>query len=295
MRARIVERRLPERLQSSSALERVGDFYFVVGDDSAELLRLNAQWEVAGSTPLFERAGPQNGRIAKDAKPDLEAMCCVEWQAQRELWCFGSGSKAPARDVCFRVDVTDPAAPGNVRAVPLTSLYDALRADPRIVGRNTLNIEAAAAARDKILLFQRGNISGINAVIEFGAVELLKYLQDPAISPPAPRIETYTLPQIGTRRAGFSAACAWNEGILFAASVEDTDNEIEDGATLGSFVGFLASQAVQWICGVEGGDGMMPVKIEGISPGESGGKGLRVFALTDNDEGASELLEIEIA
>jgi hypothetical protein len=294
MRARIVERQLLDRLPSCSALERVDDCYFVVGDDSADLIRLDLQWELAGVTSLFDRDGSRGERIAKASKPDLEAMCCVGWMGKRELLCFGSGSKSPARDVCFRVDVTNPRSPQNVRAVSLTTLYDALRADPRVVGARTLNLEAAAAGRDTILLFQRGNISGINAVLEFRAKDFLEYLENPSIHPPAPRIETYPLPELQNRRAGFSAASASGDGILFAASVEDTDNEIDDGPTLGSFVGYIESGELLWICTVEQGDSVSPVKIEGISVVEARDNCLRLFALTDSDDGVSERLEIEI-
>lgn len=133
MVANLVKRRWLKGLQSASGLERVGDFYYVIGDDSATLVRLDLQFNVVGRTRLFEAAVREGERIAKLAKPDLEAMCFIEWSGRRELLCFGSGSKSPARDVCFRVDVTDPMTPQNVRVVVVTGLYDSLRVNPDIV------------------------------------------------------------------------------------------------------------------------------------------------------------------
>lgn len=294
MRANLVKRRWLKGLQSASGLERVGDYYYLIGDDSPTLVCLDLQFNIVGTTRLFEASVGKGERIAKLAKPDLEAMCCVEWNRRRELICFGSGSKSPARDVCFRVDVTDPASPRNVRAVVLTGLYDSLRANPGIVSTQTLNLEAAAATGDTILLFQRGNISGCNAVIEFGLNEFMQYLDAPKSFPPAARVAQYVLPQIQARHAGFSAALTWDDTILFSASVEDTDNEIDDGATLGSFLGMIREKQLQWVLVVEQNGHMAPVKIEGITLLTAREGYLQIAAVTDNDEGTSELLEIEI-
>lgn len=292
MRALIRERRTLTGVQSASALERVGDFYFVVGDDSPNLMRLDLDWNIVGNTRLFA-AEIQNGeRIAKLSKPDLEAMCSVEWNGRRELLCFGSGSKLPERDICYRVDVTDAETPQNVRAASLTPLYHGLRANREIVGQHNLNLEAASA-QDKLLLLQRGNISTINAVIEFDFKAFMEFL-DGMRAAPDYTFTCYTLPKIQTRCAGFSSAMKFGKGFLFSASVEDTDNEIDDGATLGSFVGYIEGDDLQWVCPVEQDGAAVAVKIEGIAPLSDEMGRPSIAAVTDNDEGASELLVIEV-
>lgn len=294
MRAEIQERRVLMGVQSASGLERIGDFYFVVGDDSPNLLRLDAGWDLVGQTRLFETEARDGERIAKMSKPDLEAMCGVEWKGRREVLCFGSGSKSPARDVCFRVDVTDAAMPQNVRAGSLTGVYDALRANVEIVGAHTLNVEAAAATQDRLMLLQRGNISTLNVVMEYELPAFMEYLDGSAGAPPLARMTTYSLPLLYTRWAGFSAAGTFGAGILFAASVEDTDNEIDDGATLGSFIGYIENEGLVWVCVVEQ-DGMVaPVKIEGIAMTQNEAGMIEIVAVTDNDEGASERLVIRL-
>lgn len=294
MRATIRERRVIQGLQSASGLERVGNFYFVIGDDACELFRLATNFNLVGATRLFESNARQNERIAKKAKPDLEALCGVEWNGRRELLCFGSGSKSPARDVCYRVDVTNPASPQNVRAVSLTALYDALRARSEIVGAHQLNFEAASCTHNALALFQRGNISGNNVAVEFDLRAFMQFLDAPNSPPPVSRITSYALPHIQNRRAGFSAATHWNDSILFAASVEDTDNEIDDGATLGSFIGEMRAQELKWLSVVEQNGEIAPVKIEGIALGHASQDYFELMAVTDNDNGTSEFLEIAV-
>lgn len=295
MRAQIRQRSLLQGVQSASGLERIGDFYFVVGDDSPNLFRLDTQWNLAGITRLFATQTRDGERIAKLSKPDLEAMCCVEWKGLREVLCFGSGSKSPLRDVCYRVDVTDAALPNDVRVASLTALYDELRANPQVVGAHTLNLEAASATQDTLALFQRGNISTINAVMEYDLHAFMEYLDGVASAPPSCRITTYTLPKIQTRCAGFSAAMTFNAGVLFAATVEDTDNEIDDGATLGSFIGYIENDTLQWVSPVEYDGVIAPVKIEGITLMQTTVDLTNIAAVTDNDNGASELLVIALA
>lgn len=294
MRATIRERRVIQGLQSASGLERVGNFYFVIGDDACELFRLATNFNLVGATRLFESNARQNERIAKKAKPDLEALCGVEWNGRRELLCFGSGSKSPARDVCYRVDVTNPASPQNVRTISLSALYHAFRAAREIVGTQTLNLEAAATTQDAILLFQRGNISGHNTVTQIELGAFMKYLDAPNEMPPSARVSHYELPYIKNRRAGFSAATVFDHSIYFAAAVEDTDNEIDDGAKFGSFIGRIDANKLQWIAVVEQDDEIAAVKIEGIAIQNVRANHVELVAVTDDDEGPSEFLRIEI-
>lgn len=292
MRALIHKRCVLYGLRSASALERVGDFYFVIGDDACDLFQLDLNFNLVGTTRLFESNTQE--RIAKTSKPDLEAICCVEWNGMRELLCFGSGSKPPTRDVCYRVDVTNPASPQNARAVALTALYDALRANSEIVGAHQLNLEAASCTSDTLSLFQRGNISGKNARVEFELAALMNYLDAPNSLPSIVAIANYALPQLKNRRAGFSAATTFQDSFLFAATVEDTDNEIDDGATLGSFIGRIGADELRWIAVVEQNDEIAPVKIEGITLLDAHDNSFQFAAVTDNDEGESEILQIQV-
>ena len=294
MRASIRNRIILQGLQSASGVERIGNYYFIVSDDSPDLYRLDLSWNVVATTRLFPSDIYSGDRIPKAIKPDLEAMCLVEWHGKQELLCFGSGSKTPARDICYRVDVTDPASPQNVRHISLTALYDILRADITILGTQKLNLEGATATRDAVWLFQRGNISGINALMKYPLTTFMNYLDAPSLLAPIPQVFTFTLPKIRNRCAGFSAALTWNVSVLFAASTEDTDNEIDDGPTLGSFIGMLQGNEILWIVPVESNGSIAPVKIEGLAILQAQENSLEIACVTDNDADASEILCIKI-
>lgn len=293
--ATIRERRVLTGLNSASGLEHVGDSFYIIGDDSPFLFRLDEEWRTRSKTPLLNIEMRDAERIAKGRKPDLEALCCLEWQSEREILCFGSGSKSPERDVCFRVNVTEAEAPRNVRRVDMTALYNSLRADLTVVGTQTLNLEAACSTNDSVCLFQRGNISGRNTIIQYNLAEFIAFLDAPAAPAPAPqRVTAFVLPQVKGRWAGFSAATTFQDVIWFSAAVEDTDNEIDDGAKLGSFIGQIRENVLEWITPVPLKDAIAPVKIEGISVLAAGEDFVELAAVTDDDEGASEVLWIEV-
>ena len=111
-------------------------------------------------------------------------------------------------------------------------------------------------------------------------------------------MRAFSLPVLRGRRAGFSAAVVLNASqILFAATVEDTDNEIDDGATLGSFIGLMERDEtwrVPWVIPVEAHGEIAPVKIEGIACQAFADAQCKIFAVTDADGEPSEMLEIDI-
>jgi len=295
MRVRIRHRQtLPEAL-SASALERVGEYWYVIGDDASVLYQFDDAFQHCRALPLTPARAPSNARSAKNAKFDLEAMTAVEWQGQLELLIFGSGSQTPTRDFCFRADLSNPRAPRIHAPIALTTLYDTLRDS----GVARLNLEAAVATLTEIILFQRGNSADNNALIAFDRATFMAYLAEPTRALPQPRITAFALPQLYNRRAGFSAATLLNATqILFAASVEDTPDEIQDGPTLGSFIGLLQAQPewrMQWVAPVRARDEIAPVKIEGLACEKFTREAQLIYAVTDADGAPSELLRIDCA
>ena len=95
MRASLRSRLILQGLQSASGVERIGNYYFIVSDDSPDLYRLDLSWNIIGTTRLFSSDIHPGDRIPKAIKPDLEAMCLIKWHGKQELLCFGSGSNPP--------------------------------------------------------------------------------------------------------------------------------------------------------------------------------------------------------
>ncbi|MCA8831133.1 DUF6929 family protein [Hymenobacter pini] len=226
-------------LPSASGVEIVGETAYIIGDDAPFLYQLNAATLAAGArTTLFETAHFSTGRIPKDIKQDLECLTALTVPGGATgLLVLGSGATA-AREQGFWV----PLQAGKVEAVfpvSLSGLYAALR--ELLPGDITLNLEAAAATPNELLLFQRTvGVSTGNLLFRMPLGAIWAYLQRQTTQFPAISKQLFELPTVEGKPAGFSGASWQNGRLLVTASVEDTVDAVQDGAVLGSFVGELA-------------------------------------------------------
>jgi len=292
-------------IESASALERTDQSWWLIGDDAYDLQRLDDNFEMIGKLNILDKPTPDAKKAEKKVKADLEAMARVQWKGHDELLLFGSGSKVSLRDKCVRVDISDPVAPKLIDTISLTALYDVLRAEPRMIGLQKLNLEAATVAGDNILLFHRGNIAGVNGIASYAKAAFMEFLDRKGALPlpPLQIVTSIELPILQQRHSGFSAAVTLSDSVLLvAASVEDTPDEIQDGPTLGSYIGLLERKKsnpldwqLRWCAVIEANGVTAPVKVEGISLKRLDSMDeMTVIAVTDSDGGASECLEIRV-
>jgi hypothetical protein len=296
LQARIIRTYTFPNIPSASGMEIVNDSIFIIGDDSAWLYILNNQFELVERVPLFSHESLTTGRIPKISKPDFESMALFHVHGHDHLLIAGSGSLSPQRDVAF---IIDPKPPYTYTQVSLTSIYDDLRSRPEIVHTGKLNIEGMAATYQQLFLLQRGNISGLNVLISYDLPAFYEYITGKSLLLPPPEIHTYTLPALSGRQSGFSGATSipGMNALLVTASVEDTDNEIDDGAVLGSYAGIidLESHSFQYTPFTENGQPFTG-KVESIAIQQKVNvHSLLAIAVTDNDSGASDLLVLEIS
>jgi len=326
MRAEIIRRQTLPQLPSASGIEVAGNHLYVVGDDSSWLYLLDRQWNSVGKVALFtpEKTTaaphtPDNGiiRIPKKQKPDFEMLTRLRIGAEEMLLVAGSGAESPQRDGAFLVR---PDASLVVTPLSLTRLYDQLRTMPEVVGLGRLNLEGLAANHEWVFFLQRGNVSGLNVLIRYDLPSFVNYLNEPSDQLPFPQVYCYELPSLDGIRSGFSGATLLTvqEGsnlwkglsaasgelslppalLLFTASVEDTTDEILDGETLGSLLGFLnpdqPERLLSWAWITENGQPYTG-KVESIAVlPETAASGLWVITVTDNDLGDSEILELKL-
>lgn len=285
---------LPD-VSSGSGLAIVDDKIFIVGDDSPFLYELDRQWALTHKHLLLEGL-PETERIPKAIKPDFECMAEEKTEQGTLLWMFGSGSKSPERDLLI---IYDPAKPGNLRQYNLTALYDKLIALWGI-GQDELNLEAAVILDHRLYLFNRGS----NQLAILPLAQLKSYLAAPS-GRALDRLEIKSL-QLELARAGglqsrFSGACTLpgTSLILFSATLEDTDNWIDDGEIMGSMLGFFdteqpelfSSQHMAFVRTAEGEPTLE--KIESIGFLEQKKEGhVRLVAVSDNDDGTSGLFSL---
>lgn len=273
-----------ENIPSGSGITKVGDIYYVIGDDSPYLFSLDKDFKIISKTPLLDTGDYSGNRISKSQKPDFEAL---EWIGENELVVFGSGSKSPERDLFLRVFLGDPLI---MDRVDLSDFYSQLKNLP-IFEDSELNIEATAYRNNHLYLFNRNK----NLIIRFEYSALLAYLKE-GVAFPTPEIRQFSLPKINGIEAGFSGATALaNESkIIFTASVENTDNAYDDGEIMGSIIGILdisdnsVSASYQY-CEIPNKG--TPLKVESVTVEKEISSGeTKVILISDDDQGNSSIL-----
>ena len=293
MKATILKKAALPGIHSASGVEVLGDRIYIVGDDSAHLYVLGADWQPAGTIRLFDSPGGEP--IPKAQKPDLEALTLLPLGSETVLLAIGSGSQANRQDAF----VVNPRT-GAVQRHSLAPLYDHLRTLPGVVGTRLLNLEGAVVTGPETVFLQRGNVSGTNVAIGFDTGAFVGWLTGNGPLP-LPVVRSYVLPTVEGYGAGFSGAAPLPSrpgAFLFTASVEATNDEILDGDMLGSFAGIahldqpgdLSERCVPILHHGQAYAG----KVESICLLSETPTSLRALAVTDADGGTSELLLLEI-
>jgi len=305
MQVNIVTRQLFTALPSASGMELIGDKLYVIGDDSPYLYILNREnFTLEDKIKLFETDLFGTGRIPKAFKPDLECLTSVQVNGQPYLAAFSSGS-APTRTKCYLISLApvDSDTP-RVQEYSLKELYTALQTEAAYLKNDLLNIEAAATHADHLYLFQRSVQTGHNVLFRFHLPDFLQHLTQVSSPIPASEKILFTLPRLADLDSRFSGAITFDEKLFITASVENTSNAILDGEVAGSFVGYTDLSAIK--------SGRQPIalhtalirdaqgqtykgKVETlVVTGRTNANTYQALAFTDNDNGESELLVLEL-
>jgi hypothetical protein len=294
MKVSILRKYFLSDVLSASGVEVIDKTIYIIGDDSSWVYVLNEKAQLLNTIPLFESPATLKGRIAKLVKPDFEALTWIEIDGKKKLLTVGSGSKSPERDNGYLLDLST----NNVLPLLLTGMYNQLREMPEVVGTGKLNIEGIAANHEHIIFIQRGNITGKNVLISYPSEGLYSYLVQRSAYLPAPVIQSFALPRLAGLQSGFSGITfiPGTSTLFFTASVENTLNEIDDGEIAGSYIGLidlsnhtLKSSLVEYEGAIYLG------KIESIAVlGQINSGQVEAVAVTDSDQGGSELLFLQI-
>ncbi|MDQ3394970.1 MAG: hypothetical protein M3512_12765 [Bacteroidota bacterium] len=295
MEARIIKREILKDVHSASGVEIVGDEVYIIGDDSPYLYIMDKNLKFVRKILLTKSYKLVKGKIPKTKKPDLEALASFDIGGDKVILILGSGSVRETRDKAFIVETGEK---DEVSEYSLLPLYDLLRKHEEIVKDRVLNIEAATVVGEHIYLFQRGNVTGFNVMIEFPLYSFIHFLQDKNNPSPKFKIYNYSFERYNGLMPGFSgAACIpGSKEILFSTSLEDTNDEWYDGDVFESFLGILTEDREKYTSTVikESGEPYKG-KVESVTIlNQNKGKKFEVLAVTDSDGGASEMLLIEL-
>jgi hypothetical protein len=264
--------------RAGSGLVRYREELLLVQDDAYMVAWLDPQ-----SRPIrarFVALGQDSGPLPKRRKPDFEAAALLP---DGRVLAMGSGS-GPARRSFLLLDPrTDAFAIRDAGPV-----YDAVA---QALG-GAVNIEGVVPRPDGLLLFNRGNSAGGNAVVRVGvrvdapstctimAVARWQLGDLAGVSRPVP--------------LGFTDAEQGPDGQLwYLAAAEDTSDPVADGQVLGSVIGVLGADAGSWTPILEADGTPSRRKFEGLVLDPDGTGGWLVTDADDPDRPA-ELCRISV-
>lgn len=228
--------------------------------------------------------------IPKNIKPDFEALTEIEWGQTKELFIFGSGSLSPHRNILIGIEFGKETM---VNTYNLTEFYAKIISSTNI-NKTNLNIEAAAANETHLYLFNRGE----SVILQYDLSAFMDYIKNNGACP-LPNYFTINLPSLNGLKSGFSGATFIpnEQKIIFTASLEDTDNPIDDGEIYGSFIGIINLKQIknkyQPDCIlISSNNQPLKIKVESIEVLSINDKrGLEILLVTDNDLGDSEIIK----
>ncbi|MEJ8756404.1 hypothetical protein WG947_05325 [Pontibacter sp. H259] len=302
--ATITAKHFYKDIPSGSGIEAASDGFYVIGDDTPFLYQLDKNYKQVAKYELFDTADFKNGRIPKPLKPDLESLATFTYKDKSYLFTIGSGS-SEVRKKAYLVELPINSEKPEVKVIDLKGLFDTLQKNKSIVGDELLNIEGLDFSDDKVYLLQRALNKAGNLVLTFELSDFNAFLFE---DKPLPKPELYfvKLPSLQGYQAGFSGAYVLEDKLFFTASVESAPDAIQDGEVLGSCVGFIpladlpkATNADKPVIAkaaivTDENEKTYIGKIESlvVDKGEKNGK-CKVIAISDDDKGHSEILEVE--
>lgn len=277
-----------QNIPSASGIVAFQDGYYVIGDDSPYLFKLNTAFVSTDSIRLMETKHEKNGRVSGKHKADFECATVVPWGNDEDILVFGSGS-GEKRKVMVRIDIDDDRA--KVETYSLKKLYKQLA--KRVDGK--VNIEGACYWEGKLILLNRST----NTLFLIDFEEFSEYVKGK--DKDTPKIETvaFKLPVVNGMSARFSGATVFanSDMMLFTASVENSPNWINEDNIIGSYLGMIDLKQLENnepVCAIiEAKNKPIREKVESVFVTEHTDKTIKLVGVTDNDDGTSRLLKLE--
>ncbi len=292
MKCEVKSIRALDDVPSASGIEYIDNAYYVIGDNVPWMYVLDSSFNRTTRFILGDYLPTEDGILPKAVKHDFEAMTEISWKGKSHLFIFGSGSKQPYRFEGKLINLNGQHA---VQTVSLRRLYEQIQDEAKL-DPSELNIEAAAEVNGKLYLFNRGK----NKLIVMDTEHFMGYVLEESTMLKL-KVYSIDLPEINDIRSGFSGAAGdeKHNRIIFTASVENTDDWVQDGEILGSFVGAIDLENLQQhytpeTVQIKTKEGKVDFKAESISIVDGDGITYKCIVVTDNDGLNSELLTLSI-
>lgn len=273
-------------VRAASAIAAFGDGWLVVQDDAT-----HAAWCRPGSIRPVRVVDPVDGLEefsaaagTKHLKPDFEAACPVSLPGTGGVLLLGSGSTSGRMRASL---VTLPAA-----TFAVAGLEPVYRDVAAALGlrREQLNLEGACAIGDRLRWFQRGNLAAgkptASVDVDLAALLTLVTGADPAARVTVGHPRFYDLGAVGGVALAVTDAVALADGrVLVSAAAEDTPNAVDDGPVVGAALALLDDREVLAVAALPAPAGEIH-KVEGLAVRATTADGLRLLAVSDDDDPA---------
>ncbi len=284
-------------IPSASGITSYDNKIFIVGDDCPYLFTLDSSLSITNKIKISAIDSTINGRTPKSIKADFESTELFTLNDTVKLLILSSGSSITTRDTAHIVSILPK---GEIISKNIRPLFDKIKISAKMPISDEINIEAVTFSNNNAYIFHRGNING-NIIVEINKDKFLNYIKND-VAVPEFIIYNFKLPNYNNVTSGFSGACTTPDGtgIIFTASMEATDNEVNDGEIIGSFVGLInlseikkgnyTATLLQNDAGV-----LLAHKLEGITViTDRNSNKLKVITVCDNDNGTSEIIKFNM-
>ena len=270
---------------SASGIEKFNDKYYIIGDDSNNLLILDSSLTSIDSISLFPFS--EHG-IPRSVKADLESISITR---DNKLLLLGSGSISPYRNVGWLIYPVKKEK----HFIQLDTFYKRLELN----GIKELNIEGSCTIPGGLLLANRGNKKYPKNKLILTSDDFWGKQRDAPISTIAIGINSDS-----SKFSGVSGMCYSNKSdqLILTVSTENTHNNVDDGVIGKSYLWIIKnlSSKKKWkainpnkIIDLEDLDHQFKgQKIESVCIAKETSGFLYLILVADNDNGASTIFKV---
>ncbi len=293
----IVRHHYFDKLPSASGVEMFQGNIYLIADDLPYLFELDSNWQIKNRYVISGNTQIVNGRTPKNIKADFESMSLIKKGDETYMLILSSGSKKIKRDTAFLFSMKTKKV---VVKKDLRPWFEKIKTKSEMNSNDEINIEGVAVSDNKIYVVHRGNVSG-NFIASSSLDNFMNYLLQKSEITPDVQVYKFILPAKDGVIAGLSGACnlPGEKGLLVTASLETTKDVVNDGAVLGSYLGFIPFSGMEKgiinLTPINDGEGkMIQKKQEGVVSIYVDKTGVHhAITVCDNDDGSSDIFEMK--
>jgi hypothetical protein len=279
-----------DSVPSASGIAIRMDSAFIIGDDAVDIYKISLK--NYGNRRIHLAGSPQQYRVPKPFKHDLESAVIARNSDINWLLAFGSGTLSPYRDSLLVMNIGNE----EVKTFSLAKLYYTLYRTHNL-DKGSMNIEAVTVIKENLYLFNRGT----NSIFIMPLNSLFAYINSKGNTqmPPVPEQFKIELPVLNGIPALISGAATLDDHrIIFTASLENTKDWTKDGEIFGSYVGILdvsgKEPKLEACLQLTQNNKPVIIKLESLDVISNSGSQVDIISVADNDDGSSGIYLLQL-